>query len=291
MLKASSNVCSKGLGALNKNIYIVGFPSSGKTTYLAGLWHLLLESPSDLQFVLHKLTGDRSYLNTIADQWRSCEPVGRTPLTVREDLEIHVKEKNIDVVSVLRFPDLSGETFDNAFYDRRLSKEDELAIFNSDGIVLFISADTDLRGVRIDSMGSGYTEDNDGNTDSERDWNSEMVQYQVRLVDFFQSCSLYIIPGRGLKISVVISAWDLVNEENVSPSNWLRENMPMLDQFFRNTRTDLDIRVFGVSAQGASFDETLSNEHIDKEPTDRISVLSDEGVSNDLSIPLAWLTK
>ena len=42
---------------------IIGMPSSGKTTFLAALWHLITSGELDPSLTLERLEGDYYYLN------------------------------------------------------------------------------------------------------------------------------------------------------------------------------------------------------------------------------------
>lgn len=63
-----------------ESIVIIGLPSSGKTTFLAALWHVVTaqaEAPTRLRF--HTLRdGDATHLNQIAARWRDAVVQDRT---------------------------------------------------------------------------------------------------------------------------------------------------------------------------------------------------------------------
>ena len=62
------------------NLLFVGLPQSGKTTYLAALWHVLEDQSSTTRLKRKQNSVDRTYLNQIAEAWRACTPVPRTAL-------------------------------------------------------------------------------------------------------------------------------------------------------------------------------------------------------------------
>lgn len=58
---------------------MIGLPQTGKTTFLAALWHVvknLHEVPGALS--LKKLQGDQEHLNRICDNWLEFKQVART---------------------------------------------------------------------------------------------------------------------------------------------------------------------------------------------------------------------
>ncbi|MGP1667590.1 MAG: TRAFAC clade GTPase domain-containing protein, partial [Rhodanobacter sp.] len=57
-----------------RSIVIIGFPESGKTTFLAALWHLITERDVATELRFHTLrSGEASHLNAIAARWRDAK--------------------------------------------------------------------------------------------------------------------------------------------------------------------------------------------------------------------------
>lgn len=273
-----------------KSVYVIGFPSSGKTTYLAALWHSLNSATDNLSLNLNRLDGNRSYLNLISERWRECLPVDRTPTATRENIQLSLKSNCDDQVLTLKIPDLSGETFVNAISTRSLQPEDETAMVNCTGFLVFISADRALTGVHLDALGEEFSEPaNSGENKKNVSWSVENAQEQVRLVDFLQICKSIQPNNEGLRIAIIVSAWDLIPDQNISPVDWLAREHPLLGQYLRNGKNTVNVDVFGISAQGAPFDDKLPEEFMEKDPSDRIVVVQGVKKSKDLSQPLSWL--
>src|SRR5437667_10335369 len=91
---------------------MIGLPRSGKTTFLAALWHLIDAGEVSTKLVLDQLIGDHNYLNAIVDSWRRCEEVPRTSMAAETEVAIHVHEPATGRKCILGFPDLSGESFE-----------------------------------------------------------------------------------------------------------------------------------------------------------------------------------
>src|SRR5271165_6669586 len=71
---------------------IIGLPGTGKTTFLAALWHLIDAGEVSTRLVLDKLIGDHSYLNSIVEAWRRCEEVPRTSMAAEASVAVHLHE-------------------------------------------------------------------------------------------------------------------------------------------------------------------------------------------------------
>ena len=55
-------------------VVIIGLPESGKTTFLAALWHLITERDVETVLQFHTLrAGTTAHLNEIAARWRDGE--------------------------------------------------------------------------------------------------------------------------------------------------------------------------------------------------------------------------
>lgn len=279
--------------AVDRNVYVVGLPESGKTTYLAALWHLLNATSNSLCLNLHRLSGNRSYLNTIVERWRECLPVDRTPRNTHEKMTIELKTVESCQILSLNIPDLSGESFIEAFGSRSLQTLDEEAIHSCTGLLVFVSTNRPIRGSLIESLGPEFTDSEDSGPyeSATIPWSPENAQEQVCLVDFLQSSRLTADEYCKLRVAIVISAWDLVIDQDIQPHKWLQRELPLLSQFLRNGRNSFEFEIFGVSAQGAPFDENLSDDFLEKNPNERAVVQHKEKLSNDLSSPLAWLVE
>ncbi|MGH7436896.1 MAG: TRAFAC clade GTPase domain-containing protein, partial [Polyangiaceae bacterium] len=96
--------------AQERSIVICGLPESGKTTFLAALWHLVTARKVDTKLSFDSLRdGDQTHLNNIVRQWRDAKVQARTsgqPTLVSMNLLDRSGTK-----LRLTFPDLSGESY------------------------------------------------------------------------------------------------------------------------------------------------------------------------------------
>ena len=96
---------------IEPQIVIVGLPESGKTTFLAALWHVVNAAEIDTALRFGSLgQGDRSYLNAITKRWRSAHKQERTIAGGPRNVSMHLKDRKDRDVRVI-FPDLPGEDF------------------------------------------------------------------------------------------------------------------------------------------------------------------------------------
>jgi adenylate kinase family enzyme len=269
---------------------IIGLPGSGKTTFLAALWHLLDAGEVSSKFVLDKLVGDHTHLNMIVDAWRRCEEVPRTSMAAEAKVSIHVREAATGRTAVLNFPDLSGESFERQLSTRLCTTEYVEGFEGPGGVLLFVTADRSSDGMAIldvSSLESGEVVVEQ--IEEHREWTPEMVSMQVNLVELLQF--LQHLPfRRGVRrIAVVISAWDVVETPSLEPTHWLERELPLLYQFLISNPRSFEFRVFGVSAQGGDVKSDRKSELVMKTPSTRISCIGPETDPHDLTSPIVWL--
>lgn len=270
---------------------ILGLPRSGKTTFLAAIWHLLDAGEVTTKLVLDKLVGDHTYLNTIVDAWRRCEEVPRTSMGAETKVTIHVHATDSGQKIVLGFPDLSGESFKEQFTARACTSDYVAGFEGTGGILLFVNANRRTDGMTLADIGpaiAGAEETPEPHGDKE--WSAEFVPEQVHLVDLLQFLLRSPFARRQRRLAVVVSAWDAVLEPKPTPEQWLTRELPFLDQFLANNPESFEVRVYGVSAQGGDVAGDQRTKLVRQIPSRRIQCVGPGANAHDLTAPLLWLT-
>jgi hypothetical protein len=269
---------------------IVGLPRSGKTTFLAALWHLIDAGEVSTKLVLDRLVGNNTYLNAIVEAWRRCEEVPRTSMAAEESVSIHVHEPATGRKAVLGFPDLSGESFEAQFAARACKPEYVSGYDGEGGIMLFINADRGSDGMTVLDIGPDIGGDDGAQQPQMEDWSAKCVPEQVRLVDLLQFLLVPPFRRRCRRLAVVASAWDVIPEPKIGPADWLAREMPLLDQFLKNNPGSFEVRAYGVSAQGGKVTGDERAGLLKLTPSQRIQCVGPGAVGHDLTAPLVWLS-
>jgi hypothetical protein len=276
------------------NLLFIGLPGSGKTTFLAALWHVLTDRSSATSLKLTKLSGDRTYLNQITKEWRECSQVPRTNLQTEEIVVLHLDGDGFGAFE-LSIPDLAGEAFKQQLTDRRMSRHHEVFVQEATGVILFMHPDvqkgTQITAARRLEAALGGNFEGDASTASagvNTTWSPEMLPTQVKLVELLQF--LLERSKRKLRVAVVVSAWDLVDELG-PPHEFVARELPLLQQYLDANDDLLEHSVFGVSAQGGDITveaekQTLLN--LD-DALKRIKVRQEQQTGRDITMPIAWL--
>jgi len=298
----------------NKNIAILGLPATGKSTYIAALWTLMISKSKYCSLILNSLReGNQEYLNKLGIDWATYQDLGRTIFTNVGEVVMDLKSVNNGEIMTLNIPDYYGEIFDSHFQNREWSEEYAQLIENSDGFILFVDSASQNNISRtimseienmepfegIEILHANCVEDSVkkeaeisptdvGPTTSYKHSSSSN---QVKIVDTLQFIML-ARDNKPIKLSVVVSAWDIVTDlyGQILPQKIIEAKMPLLAQFIDCNSETLQSRYFGVSAQGGSYKEE-SVELYEKLPEDRVIVFDGKIISKDITLPILWLAE
>ena len=169
-------------------------------------------------------------------RWLRIEREGRTSSTspVRNELNLRDEEGRR---LVLRWPDLSGEYFDDMVRKRTLNVDVAEILLDATALVVFVHPDTVGQQPRIHEVNRvaaavepGLVEEIDaqapveGSEEMQVEWDSMKVRGQVLVVELmqllFDNHLAHAISG----ISLVLSAWDVVPSTFASPREICEES-------------------------------------------------------------------
>lgn len=309
---------------MNNRVILAGLPATGKTSYLALLYHAIVEERAG-GLRLGRFDDDREHITEISDVLLASNVAVHTAIDDEQNVTLSLHYHGADFV--LDIPDLSGETWEHALVDRRWSSalggdiaeaagfmlfvhckdiNDGLTIVDAEQAALALLGGDNARNTRgvderspaseVDvTQGTKVVEDavrdSDGGDpnvgEDEQDEEKHCTQLtQVSLIELLQFFSA--ISQRPIRVSLVISAWDL-EPPALAPQQWLSKNAPMLAQFIEVNNDEVEATVWGVSAQGADFsDEKVREEYRAKDPIDRARVLAADGTKVGIAAPLLW---
>jgi len=276
---------------MSSKVVAVGLVGSGKSTFLAALWHVVCEGDVPGALRLTASGADQTRLNELTEKWLKGEELDRTFLDDEAFpvINVHPDQRPLES-SEFVIPDLSGESFRRALSERAWSRELDSYVRASSGVLIFLHPDS----VKPDAtVAQGMELAAEIEPDSiathqggERiPWDYETASCQVKLVDLLQ-----LLAGRMSnqpRVCLVISAWDLIADQDLTPGNWLDTHAPLLSQFLRHQRTA--VRVFGVSAQGGRLPQDIDRLTSLDRPSERIKVIEGATQSHDITAPVRWL--
>jgi hypothetical protein len=281
-----------------RSVVIIGLPASGKTTFLAALWHLVTER--DVNTVLRfggLNVGDAAHLNAIAARWRDAKRQDRTAIAGNRMVSMKLLDETGAPLRVT-FPDVPGEAY-RRMWEERDCEEEIVSFLRAPGVLLFIHAD-EIRAPKwvVDEVALSHALGLDVPEGDVAPWHPRLAPTQVQLVDLLQLLSLPPLGVGPRRLAVMLSAWDTAKGEGLSPADYVSAKLPLLDQYLRRGADAWISRTYGLSAQGGEYDpvdaaaervpaaEELRN--LDRAST-RIQLIGPVPEMHDLTEPLAWL--
>ncbi|BBO88033.1 hypothetical protein [Desulfosarcina ovata] len=339
-------------------LFMFGLPETGKTTFLAALWHVVESPEIDGVWKLDELfEGSRDYIEKRRQEWISYKEMKRTKV---DGNAIRMKLKGRDgSFAQFEMPDLSGETFRQQFVERDLREGLAELYRKATGALLFInpnkvqdpfsipSVETvigeswddedgeddwdedddekeseveDTAAVAIDVTDEddssseevtgpdspedsvkpeGETAPVDATPDSETSFVDEPSQFNiskcctsVKVAELLQF--LHSVRGTPIRLAVVVAALDELDGtpfEN-QPVKYIEKHFALVRQYLRANPHVFVTRVFGLSAQGTSYqrkDQLKALQNM-ANASDRIRLVHEDGSkTNDLTQILDWL--
>lgn len=255
-----------------KKYYIMGLPSSGKTTFLAALGYALLMSNENT--ITLENCSDLEYINNIAGQWSSCCQTDHTHIETREEIRMTVSEAGGDGYE-LQLPDRAGELFKKKHRSESSMTELRSALWEDTKILFFINPTLIRPEPMIGDVSEKYREcvntEKSGQTDERLgentlDPSSFALGDQAEHVELLQSA---LESGLALiDITVVISAWDIIakDERIKKPEDALYYRLPLLWQVIESHKDVLHINYWGISAQGGNWANPDEREQLLSKP-------------------------
>jgi hypothetical protein len=279
------------------HLSIVGLPSSGKTTFLAALWHMVREQGSVTALSFDGLShGNYEHLNALAKQWRSGKIQQRTQVSGAKNVTMRLKDADGKKVEV-SFPDLPGEDFARMWERRELDKS-MLGTLTAPALVLLVNGDTiRMPAWVVERMSIAKKAGLVPSNVELQEWSADLAPTQVKIVDLLQMLMSGDLNIGERRLALLISAWDKVEGEEQTPAEILASKLPLLNQYLRSGRDPWTWYVWGLSAQGGVYEDPEKQESFAEtdrlrdleRASDRIKVVDGNVVSSDITKPLKWL--
>ena len=279
------------------SVLFAGLPGTGKTTYLA-LLYLGISSDRTESLRLGSYSDDREYVNRIAKKLLACEEIAHTEIAEQGRLSLSLEVGAEREHARLEIPDLSGETWEEAVYERTWPRSIDHAARAATGTLVFVhvaefDAAPSIATVQRASRALGEDGMSGDQPDAElsQDESDERPQpTQVQIVDLLQLlCEER--SDRPARAGIVLSAWDLT-DETLTPREWLATNAPLADQYLRANQAWLEAKVWGVSAQGGNFKDNAQREALLKlDAIDRARILDGSRQPCPIESPMLWVMR
>jgi hypothetical protein len=237
-------------------------------------------------------SGDRSYVQKLADQVARGEEIDRTDVDADEEMRVELAFGG-ELTADLLIPDTSGESL-RVLVERRMWYPRLLAACeDATAILLFVHPDR----VRMPQPISVLAETTgEAPERAMKPPPEDAVQFDLHehgctaaeLIDVFENVSELCNDRWPIRFGVVVSAWDRVGgNTGPTPYEWTQTRLPGVLATVESNPDVAEFEVFGVSAQGGSLDakdELLAKGEI----FDRVFAQDRSGQRISLVEPIRW---
>lgn len=269
-------------------VFMAGLPDAGKTTFIAALWHLIFSKTADTLLRFDTVEGiDTQHLTDLRNEWLKAKKPARTKFAMERTAVLKLKNAAGDKLA-LSLDDLAGEGFRRMWTARRASAKVSNIARSADRFLLFVNvANIQLPRTTAELKATSGGESMGKPTP----FDAKRAPTAVQVTDILQQLMRAPISARPSKIAVGLTAWDEVSADGLSPQELMVERMPLLNQYLQGLGKRVEIKLFGLSAQGGSYEVDEERKRVldTIDPSDRILIVDDEGSSRDLTRMLSWL--
>ena len=284
---------------IEASVSIVGLPGSGKTTFLAALWHLLTERDIDTELRLKDLhAGNNAYLMDISSRWREALIQERTRQTGNQNVQINLVDKLGSRNVRVNFPDVAGEAFAD-MWENRTCVAELVEMLRCNNVLLFINADTvQVPRWVVDEVEQTVQMGLSPIAGEEQMWEPQIAPTQVQVVELLQLLMEDPFNVGPRNLNVILSAWDQVEAEGMDPNEYVEQRLPLLGQYLQNAHASWNTTISGVSAQGGIYGDPENSQSPDKDaerlrkmddPSQRIRLVIGKNETKDLTLTFSEL--
>jgi hypothetical protein len=270
-------------------VLLAGLPSAGKTSYLAAAWHALRQTKHTTELTLNRLPPSAEFLNQITEQWLGCVQADHTSASSTSAVVLELR-RGSGPPGELVIPDYSGEFVRDAWVDRRWPAHMDQYVRDARAVLLAVHPTILTGHTTVEEYARNAATLEAGPPDVDRKpepFDRSKVPSQTMLVEFLQFARSRA-KARVLPVGILISAWDLIRDEGLTPPEILRSYFPLLQQYLVANSSEMPSTVFGVSAQGGDW-ATHRDVSLAARPEKRAFLIDASGKElRDLTIPMAW---
>lgn len=290
----------------NRAVLLIGGPDTGKSNFLFRAWTQIDSSNGLVE--KDGLPSDVEYLQSGAECQLRGEFAGHTSQEVQVISNIPIRlRSDSHKKALLVVPDIDGEQINRIYHARKWSYDWESLITESTAYLFFVRVNSPqtiapLDWIACHKLYCGTTAPTPA-ADRQASESAKIVEKkvetptQVVLVDWLQ----FILKAMHDKhpqavrprVGIVVTAWDCVAIDfQGGPSEWIKENMPLLHQFCITNQNVFEFSFFGTSIfSGDPITNLEFKEEISQKDPRKLGYIrhsSDNRKSDDFTIPIAW---
>jgi hypothetical protein len=281
-----------------QTIILVGGPDSGKTNYLARLWKALRDGDGAL--VAPKVPKDIKYVEDALEHLLKGEFAPRSDKNFETSTRsfaipvVLADDKDAEPKSIV-VPDVTGELWKNAVETSDVPQQWMDSLKEADGAMIFVRVQSKQNVEPLDWVTCAALLRMQGAPDPDQE---TAIPTQVALCELLRFLEIGLKrreDGSNPRVSVVITAWDLLDAETAArgPAAYIRNEYPMFAGRLADT-SELSVKIFGVSIVSGDFADGEFRERFfetELKKSGYVMVETATGAQKqpDLTLPAAWI--
>lgn len=275
--------------AIENNVLIIGGPNAGKTHFGGQLYGRLNSRLFNYKIDPHNRPADLTIFQDVIDKLSEGKRAGHTEASANRNIELKIDDENGNKI-VFAFPDYAGEQVNFIVENRRINAIWQQYIDTSNSWMMFVRLDEVQQIEDLINRGIPSAEEIQKRNSTPPPVKVSDAAHFVELLQML----LYIkgIPSFNKinkpNLTVVLSCWDLLKlPDNTLPNDILKERMPLLYHFVKNTWAEKHLSVIGLSSTEKSLTDEADEEYIDKTPINFGYIINAKGErQNDLTLSI-----
>ena len=117
---------------------LIGLPETGKTTFVAALWHVVSNDEVEGALKLKARPEDSEHLDAIAQRWLRAEETLRTSRDHEQFPSMSLQAPSGESIAALTVPDLAGDRYKTILKNREWEPEFDASVRSSYGFLIFV---------------------------------------------------------------------------------------------------------------------------------------------------------
>jgi len=274
------------------NVLIIGGPNAGKTHFGGQLYGRLNSRKFRYKIAPHNRPSDLTIFQDVIDKLSEGKRAGHTEASANRNIELKIDDEHGNKI-IFAFPDYAGEQVKSIVESRRINTIWKEYIDSSSSWMLF---------VRLDEIPPLEDIINRGIPSAEEMKKRKAQTPPVKISDaaHFVELLQMLLYIKGIptlnkikkpNLVIVLSCWDVLKlPDNTLPSEILKERLPLLYHFAKNTWSENSIKIIGLSSTEKSLTDEADEEYIDRTPINFGYFINSEGEKKeDLTLSIRTL--
>ncbi|WP_296243164.1 MULTISPECIES: hypothetical protein [unclassified Psychrobacter] len=276
----------------NNNVLVIGRANSGKTQFAGQLYGRLQETDSALK--ISKTPANLEMLGEVLEALSQGNVAGHTVAETWDSLELPIVNDN-NHEFIINWPEYAGEQWDTIFSTRSMSEQWKEQLESSNRWLIIIRLAEELTYPDfLDKLPNNTRPKKQDEPATSSGWDAnaywvEKLQILLHLSKIGTSKKV-----KQPKIAVLLSCYDELDADEVTPNNVLEKRLPLLASFLLSNWEKNSLSIWGLSALGKDLKpDSNDDDFIDEGAENQGWVIApNETLNNkdaDLTLPIKWL--